>query len=147
MEARIERFNEPVLAESNGDAAVQGTSNDAAVSRDSAARLGYITDPFIHNFVRQPQRRPPLINRGTFCRFHGIQNALRQFSAANDTEPKQVVVLGAGLDTSFFILQAEQLLQSVRYFEIDFEEITSKKASTMYRKRQLRALLPEDVKV
>ncbi|ORX72424.1 leucine carboxyl methyltransferase [Linderina pennispora] len=134
------------VTESSDDAIVQGTSNDAAVSRESAARLGYMADRYIHNFVRQPQRRPPLINRGTYCRFHGIQSALRQFTES-EAEPKQVVVLGAGLDTAYFILKSEGLLNNVRYFETDFEEITAKKASTVYRKRELKALLPPDIKV
>ncbi|KAJ2431673.1 carboxy methyl transferase for protein phosphatase 2A, partial [Coemansia sp. RSA 2440] len=61
----------------SSDAVVQGTSNDAAVSRESAARLGYIDDPFIRHFVKRPLRRAPLINRGTHSRFDGVQRILR----------------------------------------------------------------------
>ncbi|KAJ1990872.1 carboxy methyl transferase for protein phosphatase 2A, partial [Coemansia thaxteri] len=142
---------------SNADHAVQGTSNDAAVSRESAARLGYIEDPFIGYFVRPPQRRAPLINRGTFCRFHGVQNAMCQFAQAlNATSsapslpdaagPGQIVVLGAGFDTSYFILEREGLGVG-RFFEIDFAEITAKKAATIYRHQPLKSLLPKDTKV
>ena len=67
------------------DAAVQGTNDDATVSklcvhlrslcacrlltvplaiRSSCVQLGYWEDPFVSFFVRQPARRPPLINRG-----------------------------------------------------------------------------------
>jgi hypothetical protein len=76
-----------------GDAKVQETADDAALSKmcvcarllrwfsptpslshssppslfehRSAVRLGYVNDPFISYFVRKPQRRSPLINRGT----------------------------------------------------------------------------------
>lgn len=132
--------------ESNEDLAVQNTSNDAAVSRESAARLGYIDDPFVAKFVKSThqQRRAPLINRGTYCRFHGVQRVLRQFS--QQSPQGQVVVLGAGLDTSYFIL-ARDSAQPARYFEIDFAEVAAKKAATIYRARQLRALLPEDTQV
>ncbi|KAJ2822994.1 carboxy methyl transferase for protein phosphatase 2A [Coemansia erecta] len=134
----------------SGDIVVQGTSNDAAVSRESAARLGYINDPFIGRFVKRPQRRAPLINRGTHSRFDGVQRILRQFVAqtSNGSEqPRgQVVVLGAGMDTSFFLLR-QQGLRTRRYFEIDFSEITAKKAAVVYRAPMLKALLPDDVTV
>ncbi|KAJ1663796.1 carboxy methyl transferase for protein phosphatase 2A [Coemansia sp. RSA 1813] len=141
----------------NSDAAVQETSNDAAVSRESAARLGYIDDPWIGSFVKYPQRRAPLINRGTYSRFHGIQCALKRFAEAihSTQEPQtagdasvigQVVVLGAGMDTSFFLLPEKQRT-AVRFFEIDFPDITAKKAATIWRKRALRSMLPADTAV
>ncbi|KAJ2801760.1 carboxy methyl transferase for protein phosphatase 2A [Coemansia helicoidea] len=129
----------------SSDAAVQGTSNDAAVSRESAARLGYIDDPFIQYFVRRPQRRAPLINRGTHSRFDGVQRILRQF-AARAAGCGQVVVLGAGLDTSYFLLRREGPVP-LRYFEVDFAEVTAKKAATLWRTAALRTLLPEDAAV
>ncbi|KAI9499925.1 S-adenosyl-L-methionine-dependent methyltransferase, partial [Coemansia spiralis] len=124
------------------DAAVQQTSDDAAVSRESAARLGYIADPFIKHFIKHPQRRAPLINRGTYCRFHGIQRVLREFVAAALQPRVQCVVLGAGLDTSFFLLSP-----NLRYFEVDFADITAKKAQMVWRKGALRERLPEDTRV
>ncbi|KAJ2380348.1 carboxy methyl transferase for protein phosphatase 2A, partial [Coemansia sp. RSA 2603] len=126
------------------DHIVQGTSVDAATSRESAARLGYITDPFIKYFVRHPQRRAPLINRGTYARFTGVQKTLQQF--VKTMPAGQVVVFGSGLDTSYFLL-ANQGLRAHRYFEIDFAEVNAKKASTIYKKPDLRSLLPQDIKV
>ncbi|KAJ2041181.1 carboxy methyl transferase for protein phosphatase 2A, partial [Coemansia sp. S2] len=145
------RFTESQKAggASNADHAVQGTSNDAAVSRESAARLGYIVDPFIQHFVKPAQRRAPLINRGTFCRFHGVQNTLCQFVQALGATTQasgQIVVLGAGFDTSYFILEKEGMSVG-KYFEIDFAEITAKKAATIYRHSGLKSLLPKDTEV
>ncbi|KAJ1731039.1 carboxy methyl transferase for protein phosphatase 2A, partial [Coemansia biformis] len=119
-----------------------GTGTDAAVSRESAARLGYIDDPFIQYFVRRAQRRAPLINRGTHSRFDGVQRILQQFIARTPGEG-QVVVLGAGMDTSYFILRQKRLVPR-RYFEIDFAEVTAKKASTICRTPALKSLLPQD---
>ncbi|KAJ2388160.1 carboxy methyl transferase for protein phosphatase 2A, partial [Coemansia sp. RSA 2559] len=144
-------------AENDSDTAVQETSNDAAVSRESAARLGYIDDPWIASFVKHPQRRAPLINRGTYSRFHGIQGALKRFVEAiqhNQQPPAegpsspigQVVVLGAGMDTSYFLLSSDQKA-AVRFFEIDFPDITARKAATIWRKRALRSLLPANTAV
>ncbi|KAJ1885865.1 carboxy methyl transferase for protein phosphatase 2A, partial [Coemansia sp. IMI 209127] len=145
-------------ANNDSDTAVQETSNDAAVSRESAARLGYIDDPWIAAFVKNPQRRAPLINRGTYSRFHGIQSALRRFVEAiqhpqhpsaeggSSSPVGQVVVFGAGMDTSYFLLPSDQRA-AVRFFEIDFPDITARKASTIWRKRTLRSLLPADTTV
>ncbi|KAJ1665184.1 carboxy methyl transferase for protein phosphatase 2A, partial [Coemansia sp. RSA 25] len=96
------------------------------------------------------QRRAPLINRGTYCRFHGVQSTLCQFvqalAATSTTSGGQIVVLGAGFDTSYFILEKEGLSVG-KFFEIDFAEITAKKAAIIYRHPDLRGLLPQDTKV
>lgn len=53
---------------SGRDAVIQGTDNDAALSRLSAVELGYLEDPYAHCFVRTGSgpatRRLPIINRG-----------------------------------------------------------------------------------
>ncbi|KAJ2809511.1 carboxy methyl transferase for protein phosphatase 2A [Coemansia guatemalensis] len=138
-------------AGASDDAAVQGTSNDAAVSRESAASLGYISDPYIRHFVKHPQRRAPLINRGTHSRFEGVQRILRQFisKANSDSERNngQVVVLGAGVDTSYLLLRQQEFDVGM-YFEIDFAEVTAKKAATIFRRTaNLRSMLPEDTQI
>lgn len=47
------------------DAAIQATDTDAAVSRLSAVRLGYLQDEYAALFVSgPPTRRLPIINRG-----------------------------------------------------------------------------------
>ncbi|KAJ2847998.1 carboxy methyl transferase for protein phosphatase 2A [Coemansia brasiliensis] len=129
----------------SNDAVVQGTSNDAAVSRESAARLGYINDPFIRYFVKRPQRRAPLINRGTHSRFDGMQRIIRQFVRKSSSKC-QIVSLGAGMDTLYFLLRQQQE-QPWRIFEIDFTEITAKKAAAIYKTSALRSLLPQDMAV
>ncbi|KAJ2779601.1 carboxy methyl transferase for protein phosphatase 2A [Coemansia javaensis] len=126
------------------DAAVQATSGDAAGSRESAARLGYVDDPFARHFVRRAQRRAPLINRGTHSRFSGIQRILAQF--CERAPGGQVVVLGAGLDTSYFLARRRGRVPR-RFFEIDFAEVTARKAAAVRRAPELQALLPADTQV
>lgn len=50
------------------DKIVQGTDNDASVSRLSAVEVGYMVDPFAKSFVLSETdrwvRRFPIINRG-----------------------------------------------------------------------------------
>jgi len=50
------------------DRIVQGTDNDASVSRLSAVELGYLDDPFASALTPPDSatRRFPIINRGTF---------------------------------------------------------------------------------
>ncbi|KAJ2858658.1 carboxy methyl transferase for protein phosphatase 2A [Coemansia erecta] len=140
----------PVFSAGNrdDDHIVQETSTDASTSRESASRLGYINDPFIKHFVRNPQRRAPLINRGTYARFHGVQSTLQRFASLPQasSSKNQVVVLGSGFDTSYFLLAAKNQ-RVARYFEIDFAEINAKKAATIYRKPALKSLLPKDTEV
>lgn len=66
------------------DRVVQGTDNDASVSRLSAVRLGYLDDPYAQ--VLTPPgletRRFPIINRGMYvcvfsCRSRGNEGELR----------------------------------------------------------------------
>lgn len=51
------------------DRVVQGTDNDASVSRLSAVRLGYLADSFADALIPpgSETRRLPIINRGMFA--------------------------------------------------------------------------------
>lgn len=55
---------------SSKDRVVQGTDNDASVSRLSAVRLGYLEDPFAQALTPPGlgTRRYPIINRGMCLR-------------------------------------------------------------------------------
>ena len=49
------------------DKVVQQTDQDASVSRLSAVEVGYLDDPFAHEFVLGgQQKRFPIINRGLY---------------------------------------------------------------------------------
>lgn len=45
-------------------AIIQQTDVDAKVAKRSAAAFGYLNDPFIEEFVKTVDRKPPIINRG-----------------------------------------------------------------------------------
>jgi hypothetical protein len=47
-------------------AIIQQTDVDAKSAKRSAAALGYLNDPFIAEFVKVPDRKSPIINRGTY---------------------------------------------------------------------------------
>ncbi|KAI7901788.1 leucine carboxyl methyltransferase [Cokeromyces recurvatus] len=130
------------------DDIVKGTNDDATVSRLSAVNLGYIKDPFVHFFVKRATRRLPIINRGTFLRCYSIDSIISQFLSMQGPK-KQIVTLGAGFDTRYFNIKSGYLDkdnmqlsdQLLRYFEVDFPEITMKKAMMIKKHKELLHLL------
>lgn len=84
----------------------------------AAVGLGFLVDPFAEHFVRGQQRaagrnaprRPPVINRGTYVRTMALDRLMEGFIASmtNSGPPSsrrsiQVVSLGAGTDTRYFV--------------------------------------------
>ncbi|KAI0645218.1 leucine carboxyl methyltransferase [Trametes meyenii] len=138
-----------------GDAAIRATDNDAALARLSAVRLGYLTDPFITPLVSRPHLqppRPPLINIGTYVRSEALDALVNEWLALSEREGVkcQIVSMGAGSDTRFWRIAAgpkRNLL--ARYIEVDFPEITTKKAMAIRKSKDLSALLGnlEDVSI
>ncbi|XP_024032909.1 tRNA wybutosine-synthesizing protein 4 [Morus notabilis] len=121
-------------------AAVQATNDDASASKLSCIKKGYMKDDYIHLFVRRPVRRSPIINRGYFARWAALRKLLLQFLETdmngNQTK-KQILSLGAGFDTTYFQLQDEGKAPHL-YVEVDFKEVTSKKAAKIETSSQLR---------
>lgn len=90
--------------------------------------------------LKRDLKRPPIINRGSFIRFTAL-NALA-ISFHNTHVPIQCISFGAGSDTRFFLL-ASKGFQFSKYIEIDFPQITSKKAFTISKHRELKDLIGE----
>ncbi|MQM07653.1 hypothetical protein Taro_040492 [Colocasia esculenta] len=149
-------------------AAVQATNDDATASKLSCVTKGYMKDSYVHLFVRRPVRRSPIINRGTrrsnscccllnlikfltltnpipvgwdkkgyFARWAALRKLLLQFLSIDSGCKKQVLSLGAGFDTTYFQLQEEGIAPHV-YAELDFKEVTCKKAALIDHYTQLR---------
>jgi len=76
----------PVGSAAFRDWSVQGTSDDAATSKLSAATLGYHKDPFLHFFVPQPARRAPLIHRGYWARVASVTQIVQEFLTAGEAD-------------------------------------------------------------
>ncbi|KAH9300278.1 hypothetical protein KI387_011861, partial [Taxus chinensis] len=133
---------EMASSSSNRDA-VQATNDDATASKLSCVKKGYIKDNYVHLFVRRQVKRAPIINRGYYARWAAMRKLLFQFLDAEtqtvDDTPlkKQVLSLGAGYDTTFFQLQEEGKAPTL-YVELDFKEVTSKKAAIINSHEQLR---------
>ncbi|KAI0653530.1 leucine carboxyl methyltransferase [Cubamyces menziesii] len=136
-----------------GDAAIRATDNDAALARLSAVRRGYLTDPFITPLVPRAHlepSRPPLINIGTYVRSEALDELVNGWLALSAQEGAkcQIVSMGAGSDTRFWRIATGPSRDNLaRYIEIDFPEITTKKAMAIRKSKDLSAVLgkPEDV--
>ncbi|KAG2452241.1 hypothetical protein HYH02_003268 [Chlamydomonas schloesseri] len=128
------------------DVQVQGTNDDAQVSKLSCSRMGYFRDEFIQFFVRRASRRSPLINRGYYSRHAALRQLLEQFIAAARAAGKQpqVLVLGAGFDTTWFQL-AKDGGGAAPYncLEVDFKEVTQRKAAIIAKEPALHGLLQQ----
>ncbi|KAF7138224.1 hypothetical protein RHSIM_Rhsim07G0035700 [Rhododendron simsii] len=142
-------------------AAVQATNDDASASKlsieeenklRSCVKKGYMKDNYVHLFVRKPVRRAPIINRGYFARWAAFRQLLHQFLGCekdNDERgptKKQILSLGAGFDTTFFQLQEEGKAPHL-YVELDFKEVTSKKAALIETYGQLRDKVGETASI
>ncbi|XP_010474841.1 PREDICTED: leucine carboxyl methyltransferase 1-like isoform X1 [Camelina sativa] len=126
------------MAESRSNrAAVQATNDDASASKLSCVKKGYMNDDYVHLFVKRPVRRSPIINRGYFSRWAAFRKLLSQFLETSSPAKKQILSLGAGFDTTFFQLLDEGKGPNL-YVELDFKEVTSKKASVIQNSSQLR---------
>lgn len=75
---------------------VMGTNNSSIVSKRSVERLYYPEPHFFRYFVKKPQRRAPLINRGYWLRMHAIDVVVRQFLEESSPKTKVVLNLGCG---------------------------------------------------
>ncbi|KAH8656035.1 S-adenosyl-L-methionine-dependent methyltransferase [Tricladium varicosporioides] len=118
---------------SQKDLAIQSTDTDAAVSRLSAVDLGYLDDPYASLFVDgSGTRRLPIINRGTYTRTTALDILINAFLSENDLEvsvkTKQIISLGAGTDTRYFRLRAQQKHHRLIYHEFDFPSVCATKS-------------------
>ncbi|TPR02274.1 Alg9-like mannosyltransferase family protein [Aspergillus niger] len=114
------------------DRVVQGTDNDASVSRLSAVNLGYLDDVYAPALTPpgMETRRLPIINRGTYVRTTAIDRLVTRFLNAHPSHPKkQIISLGAGTDTRIFRLLSSPTYDAsdLVYHEIDFPVNTSAK--------------------
>eukprot|EP00899_Mesostigma_viride_P024360 jgi/Mesvir1/5108/Mv15268-RA.1 len=135
----------PTGSSASRDRGVQCTNDDACISKISCVNAGYFRDDFVGLFVRRATKRSPLINRGYYARWAAIRRLLTDFLLAGGEAagPKQVLSLGAGYDTAYFQTHSEGTLPSYRCFELDYLEVTRKKAMFIQQNERLRTRLGE----
>eukprot|EP00158_Paraphelidium_tribonemae_P006324 Partr_v1_DN27774_c2_g1_i7_m67732 putative leucine carboxyl methyltransferase len=131
---------------SREDKAIQGTNDDAGLSRLSAIRAGYILDDHYTDClvrVRVPVKRSPLINRGSYVRYTCITRLMVEF-LRGVAGKCQVLSIGAGSDARFFTLRDMGFDDTAcTYFEVDFDAVTRQKIDSIRNSRKLSAHLSD----
>ncbi|KAF9886984.1 tRNA methyltransferase ppm2, partial [Aspergillus nanangensis] len=114
---------------------VMGTNNSSIVSKRSVEMLYYRKPHFFRYFVKKPQRRSPLINRGYWLRMHAMAETVRQFMKAPSDKPKFVLNLGCGFDPLPFMLLAGEsaLCNNTTFVDIDYEKLMVNKKISIQR--------------
>lgn len=114
--------------------------------------IGYLEDPYAQCFVQQPNRRLPIINRGTYTRTTALDRLIESFldpgpDAPEQPQARQIISLGAGTDTRCFRLFAPQAppRRGLVYHEIDFPASSSRKRMMVQSTPALRSILPDPV--
>lgn len=124
------------------DTAVQGTNDSSVVSKVSAAAQGYFQDEFLQHFVCKVSRRAPLINRGYYVRWRAVDHCVKRFLLITENCPKrQILSLGAGFDSLYFRLHADEALDRAAVVEVDFPDVARRKTALIHSNITLRAML------
>ncbi|CAE6538136.1 unnamed protein product, partial [Rhizoctonia solani] len=137
----------------DSDSAIRETDTDAAHSRLSAVRQGYLVDPYLTPLVPRARfvpTRAPLMNVGTYVRSTAIDMLVESWLnlAGPETEKRQIVSLGAGSDTRYWRLMDKGFSGRIAsYVELDFTENTSRKAKAVMQSPVLSNVLGPEVKI
>lgn len=141
MPSRIDASQQAIIA----------TAEDAIFTKYAAVSKQYYQDSFIELFYKASSRYrrshsipvQVIIKRGTFARVTCVSKILLAF--LNEiSDVAQVVLLGAGKDTTFFRLIHGELVspsprncQLLRWVEVDYPDVLQEKVSVIEENKQL----------
>ncbi|KAL5212452.1 hypothetical protein ABZP36_023299 [Zizania latifolia] len=143
------------VAARSSPAAVQATNDDAVASKLSCVNKGYMKDDYVHFFKLKMIGNSNLFSfpndsEGYYARWSVLRKLMRQFlnsgNGSNDQKRKQILSLGAGFDTTFFQLQGEGITPYL-YVELDFKEVTSKKAAIINHYSEMKEKLGPEASI
>lgn len=151
-------------ADERHDRAVISTADDAVLAKLSCVEKGYYQDAFIHAMAKGVRggvgnnsssysaaagRRngassmmEPVIRKGTHARVCAVDKAINAFlslpledaDASNNKDRRQVVILGAGRDTTYLRYRFGYLtgfeLKEIDWFEVDHPFVIEQKAKS-----------------
>eukprot|EP00703_Trepomonas_sp_PC1_P001469 JAP95137.1 Leucine carboxyl methyltransferase [Trepomonas sp. PC1] len=115
---------------SNKETATE-TAYDAIASKASAWKAGYFDDPKFHLVSKpHPQKKDPMINRGTWFRIELFKRLCQDFLDKNLN--CQVLILGGGLDTLYYRLKSQP---SQKFIEVDLPQMVQLKMKKLAGKQ------------
>ena len=111
------------------------SSQDAATCKLSAIRAGYLEDDYLSIFHHSTLKKMPIMNRGTYARVKCISLLVDQFLSQTTEFPKQVIILGCGIDSLGLNLMKQY--SDIRIFEVDFEDTIEYKLRCMFKEADM----------
>jgi len=121
---------------------VTKTNDHASNCKSYAVSLGYYEDPYIKFFARNPEKKQPEINLGTYVRATVVRLVASEFVSIFKRKCN-IISLGAGFDTLFWNLD----LKPEKYVEVDLQEVVTRKAFVIDRSPPLKEALTKDAKI
>ncbi|KAH8705111.1 leucine carboxyl methyltransferase family [Talaromyces proteolyticus] len=114
---------------------VMETNNSSIVSKRSVELQYYPGEEFFRPFVKRPQRRAPLINRGYWLRMHAIAQTVRKFLEEPHERPKFILNLGCGYDPLpfQFLAREKAICQNATFVDIDYEKLMGIKTTLIQK--------------
>ncbi|EKD12261.1 uncharacterized protein L3040_000269 [Drepanopeziza brunnea f. sp. 'multigermtubi'] len=128
----------------NQDDSIMGTNNSSIVSKRSVERIYYPNEPqFFRHFVKKPQRRSPLINRGYWLRMKAIDQVVRQFLEQESEKQKVVINLGCGYDPLPWqcFHRCPKACVGAKFIDIDYKDLILKKRAVVQSTYELNSML------
>ncbi|OJD14321.1 hypothetical protein AJ78_05316 [Emergomyces pasteurianus Ep9510] len=124
---------------------VMETNSASIVSKRSVERIYYPEPHFFRHFVKKPQRRSPLINRGYWLRMRAVENAVRKFFEEPSEYQKLIVNIGCGFDPLpfQFLSRDAALCQNAKFIDIDHHKLMVKKRDIVAQCTVLKDLLSD----
>jgi len=100
------------------DDRVRFTDDQAAWSKTSSVKRGYWDDQALVKCIPKGPRRSPLVHAVYYMRHRLVDTVLREVIERSTFT--QMLILGAGTDTSFWRLEMATKAPHIKWFEIDF---------------------------
>ncbi|PGH33629.1 tRNA wybutosine-synthesizing protein 4 [[Emmonsia] crescens] len=124
---------------------VMETNSASVISKRSVERIYYPEPHFFRHFVKKPQRRSPMINRGYWLRMRAVESSVRMFLEEPSEHQKVIVNLGCGFDSLpfQFLSRDAALCQNAKFIDIDHHKLMVKKRDVVAKCAALKDLLSD----
>ncbi|SZF05396.1 unnamed protein product [Blumeria hordei] len=126
------------------DERVMSTNNSSIVSKRSVERI-YFPDEshYFRYFVKKPQRRSPLINRGYWLRMKAIDHTVGAFLKKNSEKKKVLINLGCGYDPLPWqcLAKYSAFCKGVVFIDVDHRDLIIRKRTIVQQCPELHSAL------
>ncbi|EWS72250.1 leucine carboxyl methyltransferase (macronuclear) [Tetrahymena thermophila SB210] len=124
---------------------VEDTNAEAMASKLSAVHKGYFQDNFAEEFVHTQGRKDIIIHRGYWSRVNIFTLLIERFLLNSKNEKKQIISLGCGYDTHYYILRESKQFKDLdfHYVEIDLINVVKNKIKRIQNSNKIKQVIGE----